>query len=127
VLVGHSGVGKSSLLRRLFPGETIVTGALSGKSGKGRHTTTSARLHVLANGGHVIDTPGIRSVPLGATDPLEAAAVFPEIHEAPPCRFRPCTHRVEPGCSVLAGLSTGAIPRPVYERYRKLIEETELR
>lgn len=123
VFVGHSGVGKSSLLRRLIPEEQIVTGTLSEKSGKGRHTTSSARLYCLPEGGLVIDTPGVRSVALGGTGPAEVASVFPEIQDAPPCRFTSCTHRMEPGCSVLAGVQAGAIPGNVYARYRKLLLE----
>jgi len=124
VLVGHSGVGKSSLLRRIIPEEQIVTGALSEKSGKGRHTTSSARLYSLPEGGLVIDTPGVRSVALGGTiSTSEVASVFPEIQDAPPCRFSSCTHRMEPGCSVLAGVQAGAIPENVYARYRKLLLE----
>lgn len=123
VLVGHSGVGKSSLLRLLVPGADPATGALSAKSGKGRHTTSSARLYPLPGGGTVIDTPGVRSVHIGETGVAEVSVVFREIADAPPCRFRPCTHRVEPGCSVLAGLESGAIPKAIYSRYRKLLEE----
>ena len=126
VLVGHSGVGKSSLLRLLVPEEQIVTGELSVKSGKGRHTTSSARLYAIPDGGMVIDTPGVRSVALGETSAAEVANVFPEIGDASPCRFDTCTHRMEPGCSVLAGVGDGTIPRQVYARYRKLLLEAEV-
>jgi ribosome biogenesis GTPase len=126
VLVGHSGVGKSSLLRKLIPHADAMTGELSQKTRKGRHTTSSSRLYPLPEGGILIDTPGVRSVVLGRTDAEEAAGVFHEIVAAPPCRFRPCTHRSEPGCSVLEGLSSGAIPGTVYQRYRKLLEEVAL-
>ncbi len=126
VFVGHSGVGKSTILRRLLPEQTIATGEVSGKSGKGRHTTTSAKLYPLPGGGHVIDTPGVRSVSLGETTTAETAAVFPEIRDAGPCRFSSCTHRVEPGCAVLEGVRNGSIPEQVYARYRKLLHETEL-
>lgn len=126
VFVGHSGVGKSSILRRLFPDAEITTGAVSGKSGKGRHTTTSARLYPFPEGGHVIDTPGVRGVPLGETSPSETGALFPEIREAGSCRFSTCTHRMEPGCAVLEGVRAGTIPEPVYARYRKLLEEVEV-
>jgi ribosome biogenesis GTPase len=126
VLVGHSGVGKSSLLRLVAPGADPVTGALSAKSGKGKHTTSSARLYPLPEGGDVIDTPGVRSVTLGTTDAAEVAAAFPEIASAPPCRFRPCTHRSEPGCSVLAGLAGGRLSPATYARYRKLLEEASV-
>jgi ribosome biogenesis GTPase len=125
VFVGHSGVGKSSILRRLIPGIEILTGELSGKSGKGRHTTTSSKLYILPGGGHVIDTPGVRSVSLGITSTAETASLFPEIRDADGCRFSSCTHRTEPGCSVLAGVRDGSIPESVYARYRKLLLETE--
>jgi ribosome biogenesis GTPase len=125
VFVGHSGVGKSRLLGRLFPGEKIVIGELSGKSGKGRHTTASARMYLLPEGGHVIDTPGVRTVSIGPMHYSEVAEVFPEIHGAPLCRFRPCSHRTEPGCSVKAGLETGATPEGVYRRYLRLLAEVE--
>lgn len=125
VLVGHSGVGKSYLLKRLFPAEEILTGALSSKSGKGRHTTASARLYVLPEGGHVIDTPGVRMVPLGTVRAAEVAELFPAIHAAPPCRFRPCSHRAEPGCSVRTGVGAGTITEQVYARYRRLLAVVE--
>ena len=86
-------------------------------------TLIGARLYRLPEGGLVIDTPGVRSVALGGTGPAEVASVFPEIQDAPPCRFTSCTHRMEPGCSVLAGVQTGAIPENVYARYRKLLLE----
>jgi ribosome biogenesis GTPase len=125
VFVGHSGVGKSTILKRLLPGTEIATGAVSGKSGKGRQTTTSAKFYPLPGGGHVIDTPGVRSVSLGETTTAEYASVFPEIRDAGPCRFSSCTHRVEPGCAVLEGVRNGTIPENVYARYRKLLVETE--
>lgn len=127
VFVGHSGVGKSALLARLFPGESITVGDLSDRTRKGRHTTTSGRMYVLPGGGHVIDTPGVRTVPLGLLEAAEVAGIFPEIRGAAPCRFRPCSHRVEPGCTVRAGVETGEIPETVYRRYLRLMEEVEAR
>lgn len=126
VLVGHSGVGKSSLLRLLVPNADAATAEVSAKNQKGRHTTSSSRLYSLPEGGYLIDTPGVRSVVLGETDVSEAADVFPEIGNAPPCRFRGCTHRMEPGCTVLEGLKNGTVPQIVYARYRKLLEEVEV-
>ena len=126
VLVGHSGVGKSSILRHLVPDAEFVTAEVSEKNRKGRHTTTSARLYVEPGGGFLIDTAGVRSVVLGETHASEVGAVFREIAESPPCKFRECTHRMEPGCTVLAGLKTGAVPSVVYQRYRKLLEEASV-
>jgi ribosome biogenesis GTPase len=125
VLVGHSGVGKSALLSRLFPEQEIATGDLSGRTRKGRHTTASARLYVFPEGGQVIDTPGVRTVTLGTVHVSEIAEIFPEIHGAPPCRFRPCSHRAEPGCAVRAGVAAGGIQAGVYRRYLRLVEEVE--
>jgi ribosome biogenesis GTPase len=127
VMVGHSGVGKSSILRLLVPGADASTGDVSAKNKKGRHTTSSSRLYPLPGGGVVIDTPGVRSVPLGRAEVGEVVSVFAEIADAPPCRFRTCTHRTEPGCSVLQGLEAGSVPRPIYARYRRLLEEAEVR
>ncbi|HZI89130.1 MAG TPA: ribosome small subunit-dependent GTPase A, partial [Candidatus Polarisedimenticolia bacterium] len=107
VFVGHSGVGKSSILRQLFPEAEIETAEVSGKTGKGKHTTTSARLYPMPEGGHVIDTPGVRSVSLGPTTPAETGALFPEIRDAGACKFSTCTHRMEPGCAVLDGVKRG--------------------
>jgi len=126
VLVGHSGVGKSSLLRRLVPNCDALVAEVSEKTRKGRHTTTSSKLYPLPGGGLLIDTPGVRSVLLGPTDPAEVAGVFSEIAHAPACQFRSCTHRAEPGCSVLQGLEDGTVPHVVYTRYRKLLEEAGL-
>jgi ribosome biogenesis GTPase len=127
VLVGHSGVGKSTILHRLVPDADAVTGAVSEKNRKGRHTTTSSRLYALPGGGALIDTPGVRTVTLGVMAADDVAAVFHEIANAPPCKFRPCSHRMEPGCSVLAGLERGAISHTVYARYRKLLEEVGIK
>jgi ribosome biogenesis GTPase len=127
VFVGHSGVGKSSLLKRLLPEAVAATGALSERTRKGKHTTSSSRLYPLPEGGLLIDTPGVRSVVLGRTTAEEVAGVFHQIADAPPCRFQPCSHRTEPGCTVLDAVARGAIPRGVYQRYRKLLEEVSLK
>ena len=116
----------SSLLRLLVPGVEVATRDVSAKNLKGRHTTTSARLYALPEGGSLIDTPGVRSVVLGETQAWEAASVFREIADSPPCRFRECTHRMEPGCTVLEGLKSGAVPGVVYARYMKLLEEADV-
>jgi ribosome biogenesis GTPase len=99
VLAGHSGVGKSSLLNALMGDAHARTGQISDDTGKGRHTTTSSKLYTLANGGRIIDTPGIRELGLGAVTRAELIAAFPEF-DSRECRFSDCLHRGEPGCSV---------------------------
>ncbi len=122
VFAGHSGVGKSSLLNAVAEEHRARTGAVSDGSGKGRHTTTSARLHHLPNGAKIIDTPGIREFGLGPVTAGELSGAFPEI-AACQCRFRDCRHQTEPGCGVLAGVEAGEIAKLRYDSYRRLAAE----
>lgn len=107
--VGHSGAGKSTLLNALDPDRTRATGPVRADDGRGRHTTSSSHMSVLANGTRLIDTPGVRAFGLadGTTDAIEA---FPEILDlAASCRFRDCSHRTEPGCAVRAAVDEGSL------------------
>lgn len=123
-LIGPSGVGKSSLLNALDPALGLRTGELSGKGGKGRHTTVSSRLIELSCGGLVADTPGFSDVQIWGVEIDSVAQCFPEFGErAAPCRFRMCTHREEPDCGVRAAVEEGRIPRSRYESYRRLWQE----
>jgi ribosome biogenesis GTPase / thiamine phosphate phosphatase len=123
-LVGPSGVGKSSLLNALDPDLELRTGALSGKTGTGRHTTVSSRLIRLACGGAVADTPGFGEVALWGVAPDEVASCFPELAAlSAECRFRSCTHVHEPDCEVRAALAEGRIHESRYRSYRKLRDE----
>jgi ribosome biogenesis GTPase len=100
VLCGPSGAGKSSLINALVPGVDLRVGAL-GKLRQGQHTTTHAQLVPLPGGGHVLDTPGVRSFRLFAVNAQEIAFYFRDIKAlAPQCAYRNCTHRTEPGCAV---------------------------
>jgi ribosome biogenesis GTPase len=119
-LVGQSGVGKSSLLRRLVPDADIGVGELV-REEEGRHTTTASRLFQLPGGGQLIDSPGVRDF-APAVDQLNARHLgFVEVRRlAPGCRFLDCRHLREPGCAVRAGLETGAIAPRRYESYRRL-------
>jgi ribosome biogenesis GTPase len=99
VLVGHSGVGKSSLLNSLTEEEQARVGSLSEETGKGRHTTTASRLYHLKNGARIIDTPGIREFGLGPVTLDELKAAFPEF-SGERCRFSDCTHKEEPDCAI---------------------------
>lgn len=115
VLVGHSGVGKSSLLNALAPEAEAVTGHVQRVTGKGRHTTTSSSLHRLPGGGCIIDTPGIRSFGIDG----DARDGFPEF-DGERCRFGDCRHLEEEGCGVREAVRAGRIPHERYEAYRRM-------
>jgi ribosome biogenesis GTPase len=120
-LVGQSGVGKSSLIRRLASdGDAIITGTLA-RDDEGRHTTTASRRYLLAGGGMLIDSPGVRDF-APSIDHLEAASLgFIEVSAAAGgCRFQDCRHRDEPKCAVRAGVEAGSIAPRRYESYRRL-------
>ncbi|NNL30601.1 MAG: ribosome small subunit-dependent GTPase A, partial [Gemmatimonadetes bacterium] len=124
--IGPSGAGKSSILNAIDPDLDLRTAGLSKKTGTGRHTTVGSRLIRLNCGGLVADTPGFGDVGLWSVSPEEVAECFPEFTEpAGSCRFRSCTHRVEPGCGVREALRKGEIPQPRYESYLALYEEAD--
>jgi len=125
-LIGPSGVGKSTLLNAVDPGLELRTGALSRKTGTGRHTTVGSRLITLTCGGLVADTPGFGDVGLWSVDGEVIGACFPEFDElAEGCRFRGCTHLHEPGCAVREALEDGQLARSRYESYSLLRREAE--
>jgi ribosome biogenesis GTPase / thiamine phosphate phosphatase len=126
VLVGQSGVGKSSLTNRLVPGVEAAVDEVSRATETGRHTTSTASLYALPTGGELIDSPGVRdfSPPLPA--PRGVAGGFREIAaEAPGCRFRDCLHRREPGCAVRAACECGRIAARRLESYQRLLALAE--
>jgi len=121
VFVGHSGVGKSSVLNALDPEAAAAVGAVSESWQKGRHTTTSARIYKMAKGIRIIDTPGIREFGLWKMSPRELAAYFEEFDAvAGGCRFTDCTHTHEPHCAVSAAAARGELPR--YATYLRILE-----
>jgi len=110
ILVGQSGVGKSSLINALLPTTQLVEGALSDATGLGRHTTSAATLYRLENGGEIIDSPGVRSFRLGKLDRAALENGFPELRALRgKCRFSNCTHQQEPDCAVKEALEAGRI------------------
>jgi ribosome biogenesis GTPase / thiamine phosphate phosphatase len=118
VLLGSSGAGKSSIVNRLFGGDRQRTGAVHETDSRGRHNTTNRQLIVLPNGAAIIDSPGIRELQLVVSqDALNL--VFDEIVKlALACRFRDCTHSIEPGCAV-----RHAVPTDRLESFGKLGRE----
>lgn len=110
ILLGQSGVGKSSLVQALLPDQEVQIGRLSQATGLGRHTTSAATCYRLGNGGHLIDSPGVRSFRLGEVDRADLARGFREL--APylgRCRFADCHHLHEPDCAVRAAVTAGDI------------------
>jgi ribosome biogenesis GTPase / thiamine phosphate phosphatase len=121
VLVGQSGVGKSSLVGALLPESIVETGGLM-REEEGRHTTTASRAYALASGGTLIDSPGVRDFAPAIERLDERALGFPEIEKlAGGCRFADCKHLQEPGCAVIAATTgTGGMSARRYESYRRL-------
>jgi ribosome biogenesis GTPase / thiamine phosphate phosphatase len=119
-LVGQSGVGKSSLVRRLAPDAEVEIGGLI-REEEGRHTTTASRLYELPGGGKLIDSPGVRDF-APAVDRLEPRHLgFVEVARlAAGCRFLDCRHMREPGCAVRQAVESGAMDARRYESYRRL-------
>jgi len=119
-LVGQSGVGKSSLVRRLIPDAQAEIGGLM-REEEGRHTTTASRLYELPGGGTLIDSPGVRDF-APAVDHLDPRSFgFIEVARlAPGCRFLDCRHMREPDCAVRQGVESGLMDARRYESYRRL-------
>jgi ribosome biogenesis GTPase len=125
VLVGNSGVGKSSLVNTLLKREEALTGEVSKKSGKGRHTTSAYMLHVLDKSTYLIDTPGIRSLGLLDIDKRSLRLYFPEFHEfATNCKFNDCTHYHEPDCAVKKAVEEGFISQERYDSYIRILSKS---
>jgi ribosome biogenesis GTPase len=123
VVLGSSGVGKSTLLNALLGAQRQATAAVRSDDSRGRHTTTHRELFELPGGAMLIDTPGIRALEIAGADEGVAAA-FDDIAElAAACRFSDCRHRAEPGCAVRAAVHEGRLSRDRLASHEKLERE----
>lgn len=123
VVLGSSGVGKSTLCNALIGGEWQATGGLRKGDGRGRHTTTSRQLILLADGAVLIDTPGLREVQIWADDQT-LSETFDDIEQIiAACRFSNCRHTTEPGCRVRHMLQTGQLDAGRWHNYLKMLKE----
>jgi ribosome biogenesis GTPase / thiamine phosphate phosphatase len=121
VLLGSSGVGKSTIVNALAGNEDIATQEVREADQKGRHTTTRRELVLLASGGVVLDTPGMRELQLWDADLQQTFGDIEEI--AARCRFADCSHDQEPDCAIQAALADGSLSAERWESYSKLQRE----
>jgi ribosome biogenesis GTPase len=123
ILIGYSGVGKTTLLNKLYPGINLRTSDVSVSTGKGRHTTTNVMMKRLPDGTEIIDTPGVREFGLMDIEPNELSDYFYEFPEYNrKCTYSPCSHDHEPGCSVKKAVEDGKISEERYISYLNILE-----
>jgi ribosome biogenesis GTPase len=123
IFAGQSGVGKSSMVNALMPDVEADIGDVSTNSGLGQHTTTAARLYHFADGGDLIDSPGVREFGLWHLEPEQITEAFVEFRQyLGGCKFRDCKHGNDPGCIIREAVERGDISRERYNSYHKIIE-----
>ena len=128
LLSGHSGVGKSSFIKMLFPELSLKIQDVSGWSGKGLHTTTFAEMFDLPFGGKIIDTPGIRELGLVDISKQELSHFFPEMRALiNDCQFNNCLHINEPECAVKEAMLAGRIHVERYISYCNILESLDVK
>ncbi len=122
-LLGSSGVGKSTLINTLTGSQVQLTASVREGDSKGRHTTTSRSLHVLPQGGLLLDSPGMRELQIADVG-ASVSVLFDDVEElVTHCRFSDCAHGQEPGCAVRAAIEAGDLDERRYESYQKLRRE----
>ena len=123
---GHSGVGKSTLIKAILPDIEIKTGEISTYHNKGMHTTTFSEMFPVPGNGYIIDTPGIKGVGTFDMEEEEIGHYFPEIFKvSADCRYGNCTHRHEPGCAVREAVEKHYISESRYASYLNMLEDKE--
>jgi ribosome biogenesis GTPase len=128
VLLGHSGVGKSTLVNALVPGAHRAIGVVNDVTGRGRHTSTSALMLALPEGGWIVDTPGIRSFGLAHVHPADLIAAFPDLADAVHDCPRGCSHQAtEPECGLDLAVAEGGLDAARVESYRRLLGSRDIR
>ena len=126
VFAGPSGVGKSALLNTVAPGFKLVTGELSQKISRGKHTTREVQLLKIKPNSYAADTPGFSQIDFDFLDPPELAGLFPDLREyRGKCKFNSCLHRGEPGCKVSSAVEQGTIKSERYQIYLELLKEVQ--
>ena len=126
VLIGASGVGKSTLANHLMGREVMETGEIREADDRGRHTTTTRQLLTLPGGGVLIDSPGIRTVGLVAGSDEAIGKTFSDVEELfGNCRFRNCAHIDEPGCAIAEAIADGRLQRSRLDSYRRMLRELQ--
>jgi ribosome biogenesis GTPase len=121
---GHSGAGKSALIKAVEPTLRPRIGTLSEAHQKGKHTTTFAEMYELSNNGFIVDTPGIKEFGLIDFDKGEIPRCFPEMDRLLPfCQYKNCSHTHEPGCAVKEGLETGTVSILRYNSYLSILND----
>lgn len=124
IMVGSSGVGKSTLLNTFRKSAERATGPLSLSTNKGMHVTTTRDLFRLPNGSLIIDTPGMKEFGIALEDGLQTGGLFPSIDEyAKKCRYADCTHTSEEGCAVIEAFESEQLDPAIYNSYVKLMKE----
>lgn len=124
ILVGQSGVGKSSLINQLIPDLQLQTGELSSATGKGTHTTTSTIMYQLTEGGYLVDSPGVWEYGIWKLENHELAEGFIEFEPwLGQCRFNNCLHMSEPDCAIKQAVADGLIRDWRFQSYLRLMEQ----
>lgn len=126
LLSGHSGVGKSTLINTLLSEEVQKTAEISDSHHKGIHTTTFSEMFPVADGGYIIDTPGIKGFGSFDMDIEEVGHYFPEIFKySSHCKYGNCTHRNEPGCAVIKAVEEHYISESRYTSYLNMLDDKD--